>query len=309
VRVLAGTARGLAAFAPDGTTLGHELAGRQVRALAPAGWSSLWALVDGIELWRRRLTGPDLAWSRVAALPGVEGRCLADTRANHEAGILVGTAGARLARVDEQGRVAFVASFDAAPGRDAWFTPWGGPPDTRSLSENGDSVFANVHVGGVLRSRDEGATWQPTLDIGEDVHRVVTAGSMVFAAGAHGISISTDGGDSWRRSADGLQATYCRAVAVCGDTLLVSASDGPRGGRAAVYRAELDGRSFERCRTGLPEWFEGNVDSLALDALPEGELAAFGTEEGDLYASGDQGRSWNRIATGMEGIAAVLTLP
>jgi len=265
--------------------------------------------VDGSELWRRRLSGPDAAWNQIAALSGVEGRCLADTRANHEAGILVGTAGARLAHVDERGEVAFVAGFDAAPGRDKWFTPWGGPPDTRSLTENGDSVFANVHVGGVLRSRDEGATWQPTLDIREDIHRVVTAGEKVFAAGAHGVSISADGGDSWNRSAEGLHATYCRAVAVCGDALLVSASDGPRGGRAAVYRSDLGGGGFERCSKGLPEWFEGNVDSLALDALPEGELAAFGTEDGELYVSGDQGRSWDRIATGLEGIACVLTLP
>lgn len=50
----------------------------------------------------------------------------------------------------------------------------GGPPDTRSITEDGDTVYVNVHVGGVLRSSDQGESWQPTIDIGADIHRVTT---------------------------------------------------------------------------------------------------------------------------------------
>jgi hypothetical protein len=94
-------------------------------------------------------------------------------------------------------------------------------------------------------------------------------------------------------------------VTVCGDTVLVSASNGPRGGRAAVYRRALG--SLERCRTGLPEWFDGNVDSAWLDAMPE--LAAFGTEDGRVFASADEGNTWDEVTAGLPSIGAVLVMP
>ena len=138
---------------------------------------------------------------------------------------------------------------------------------------------------------------------------MATGHGRVYAAGAHGLSISQDGGDSWRLRAEGLHAGYCRAVAVCGTRLLLTASTGPSGGKAALYGSNLDGERFEHCRAGLPEWFGGNIDSLCLDALPEGELAAFGSDAGELYSSTDQGRSWMRVAGGLGRITRVLVLP
>jgi hypothetical protein len=55
----------------------------------------------------------------------------------------------------------------------------------------------------------------------------------------------------------------------------------------------------------LPEWFSHNIDSLWLDAFPNGSLAAFATEDGRLFASTDQGSSWSQIAAGLRGIARV----
>jgi photosystem II stability/assembly factor-like uncharacterized protein len=179
----------------------------------------------------------------------------------------------------------------------------------RTISEDHDQVYVNVHVGGILRSRDAGVSWEPTIEIGADVHQVATGSGRVYAAGAGGLSISNDAGDSWRLLATGLHATYCRAVVVCGSTVLLSASNGPRGGQAALYLTDLDGSSFERCREGLPEWLPGNLDSLCVDALPDGALAAFGTESGDLFASADQGRSWSRLASEVGRITRVLIVP
>jgi hypothetical protein len=121
------------------------------------------------------------------------------------------------------------------------------------------------------------------------------------------LAVSTDQGESWELRAEGLHSTYCRAVAICGDAVLLSASDGPRGGHGAVYRGRLDGGAFERCRTGLPEWFADNVDSHCLDALPE--LAALGTSDGQVYVSSDQGSTWARIAEGLPRVSRVLVLP
>jgi hypothetical protein len=309
--ILAATPAALLTFDLEGNPGRSALEGHHVGTVAPETWERLWAVVDGRDIWRTEGDG----WGRVASLADLAGAdnlealCLADTRANPLGGILVGTSRARLVRVTEQREIEFVEAFDLAPGRDRWYTPWGGPPDTRTISEDREQVYVNVHVGGILRSRDEGATWTPTIDIHADVHQVATGGGRVYAAGAHGLSVSQDGGDSWRLRAEGLHAAYCRAVAVCGPRLLLTASTGPSGGKAALYSSNLDGERFERCRAGLPEWFGGNIDSLCLDALPKGELAAFGSDAGELYSSTDQGRSWTRVAGGLGRITRVLVLP
>jgi photosystem II stability/assembly factor-like uncharacterized protein len=208
-----------------------------------------------------------------------------------------------------EGRAELVESFEEVAGRDDWFTPWGGPPDVRSITEDHDAVYVNVHVGGVLRSRDGGSSWAPTIDIHADVHRVVTGHGRIYAAGASGLSVSPDGGDTWELRARGLHADYCRAVAISGASALLSASDGPGGGRAALYRTSRDAESFERCRQGLPEWFDGNIDSLCLDALPDGTLSAFASEAGEVFLSKDQGASWTRLAEGLPGVRCLLVLP
>ncbi|HVH62606.1 MAG TPA: hypothetical protein VNA65_03290 [Candidatus Dormibacteraeota bacterium] len=304
-QVLVATDSGLQRFDADTAQRRMQLEGHDVGAVAPASWKTLWAIVDGKQIWRSDASAGD--WKQIASLTSVRGECLADTRANDENGILIGTSHAHLVRITHD-QVAPVESFDHAPEREGWFTPWGGPPAVRSITENRTSVFVNVHVGGVLRSRDEGATWQPTIDIHADVHRVVTGGGRVYAAGAGGLSLSEDDGDTWKLSAKGLHARYCRSVAVCGETVLLSASDGPGGGRAALYRTDLDAKSFERCRTGLPEWFEGNIDSLSLDALPDGSFCAFGTESGGVFVSKDHGSTWSQIAEGAPA-KSVLVLP
>ena len=309
--MIVGTESGLLTFDSGASSGRRSLEGHRVRAVAPAGSKTLWAAVDGQEVWRGD-RGDD-GWTRVASLatfgdPRLVAECLADTRANDPEGILVGTSQARLVRVDHGG-VAFVDGFDSAPGRDRWYTPWGGPPDVRSITEDRAAVYVNVHVGGVLRSRDGGATWQPTIEISADVHRVVTGGGNVYAAGARGLSVSSDAGESWRTATRGLHATYCRSVAVCGSTLLVSASDGPSGGRAAVYRSTDGAETFERCAVGVPDWFEGNIDSLCLDALPDGALAAFASESGELFTSTDRGATWSRAAERLGRVTCVLVMP
>src|SRR5439155_24761820 len=116
----------------------------------------------------------------------------------------------------------------------------------------------NVHVGGIPRSRDGGATWEPTIDVDADVHQVLTHpqdANLILAAAAVGLCVSRDGGDTYRFVTDGLHSSYARAGAIAGDTVLLSACDGPHGGNAAVYRAPLAlDRAFEKCERGLPEW-------------------------------------------------------
>ncbi len=281
-----GTRNGLYRLTSDDR---EQLAEDAVQALTPAkdGW---WAILGRHTIWRFNRKGEG---EQVASLKALRLTCLLPAAR----GLLVGAAEAGLYRLTD-GTLERVTSFDAAPGRDTWFTPWGGPPDVRSMTSSAaGELYINVHVGGVLRSDEQGGSWTPTLEIHADVHQVLCdqRSGTLLAPSARGLGMSQDGGQSWSFETDGLHATYMRAVAVAGETILASTSTGPSAGaRAALYRRPLKGAEpFERCEQGLPEWFHGNIDTHCLEAA--GAHAVFGTDEGALYESRDSGRSWTQL--------------
>jgi photosystem II stability/assembly factor-like uncharacterized protein len=297
-RIFLGTASGL--WTLDGETA-HEVetfAGHAVTALAVDG-ERAWAVVDGSALWQLR----ERTWRRRATLQAPPATCLAPTRD----GLLVGTEQAHLLRISDAG-VARVDAFETVEGREAWYTPWGDPADVRSIAVARDgAIHVNVHVGGVARSRDGGQSWTATVDIEQDVHQVAahpTDSNVVLVASAEGFGISRDGGDSWTFVTAGLHAHYCRAVAVAGEHVLLSAATGFRGRRSAIYRARLEGEPrFERCRTGLPQWFDDNIDTACLAAT--GPLAVFATADGRVYRSRDAGVGWELALKGLPRVGCV----
>jgi hypothetical protein len=267
------------------------LDGHGVVALAVGPHGPL-ALVDGSTIWRRE----DDGWRPHVTLPRGDAWCLA---AGLES-LIVGTSEAHLLQVAD-GVAEPVVAFDEAPGREKWYTPWGAPPEVRSIATAADgTVYVNVHVGGIVRADASLAGWEPTIDVDADVHHVLADGDRLFAATAYGLAVSPDRGSTWSFETGGLHARYSRAVAAGHGWLLMSASTGPRTDRAAVYRrplAAVGGEPFERCRDGLPEWFTGNVDTGCLAA--DGRTAAFGTADGRVYVSEDAGESWREAASGL----------
>ncbi len=282
------TADGL--FLVNGHVERAGLEGRDVTALSADG---TWALAEG----RSILRANDGEWAMVASLHGDRvGRCLLPVGDQP----LVGTSEAGLFRGSDP-----VTSFETVEGRDAWYTPWGGPPDTRSLSAGTDgAVYANVHVGGIPRSDDGGATWIPTIDVDADVHQVLahpTEARHVLAATAYGLAESHDGGRTWLTRADGLHGRYLRAVAVAGEWVMVTASEGHRGRHAAIYRTPYAGGAFERVPQ-VPD-FTDNVDTFWLAA--DGDRAAFAGPDGSLWSSEDAGASWHPLAGGLVAVRAL----
>jgi hypothetical protein len=256
------------------------LADREVGPLAVSSeGGEVWAIVDGREVWR----GPE-PWSHQASWDRARLTCLAPLG---DGAVLVGTAEAHLLRLDG-GSLQPVASFDEWPPRADWYTPWGGPPDTRSLASSGDMPLVNVHVGGVARGGDRG--WEALVDIDVDVHQIVVApdGSFLVATGASGFGRSADGGGSWQWDATGLHGSYCRAVAVAGDQVLLTASTGPGRTRGAVYRRAL-GDTGPWTRTG--PMVDGNIDTFCLAAA--GDQAAFAAADARVWASSDAGATWS----------------
>ena len=296
--VLAATADGLW---PSGELRGDAVV--DAVRVADGSWRALsgrsvWAPGDGAASVAAAVAGVEAAVA-VAAVTGPPARCLVAAGDD----LLVGTDEAHLVRVRPDGSTEAVSSFEAAEGRAKWYTPWGGPPATRSMSAAGDgTVYVNVHVGGILRSADGGASWSPTIDVDSDVHEVLALdGGRVVAATALGLAVSGDGGATWAFVTDGLHAHYSRAVAVAGDWLLLSSSTGPSTTRGAVYRRPVDaaeGTPFEKCAGGLPEWFAGNIDTGSLAGDPSG-AAAVASPDGTIYVSDDAGASWRELVSGL----------
>ena len=301
VQVVVGTPDGVRVV---GQSDGAGLEGRNVTALA-VGAGKWWAITDSKVIWRGGLNVP---WEQVAALDGLSGECLlpVDDR------LFVGASEARLLRLTGD-RLETLAGFDAVKGRDAWYTPWGGPADSRSMTVDGDgNLYVNVHVGGVVKSTDGGESWQPAgLDIHADAHQVLAqaaAPELVFAATARGLAASGDSGVSWSLETEGMHSRYCRAVAATSEHVLVSASEGPGGRNACLYRRAVQSAGpFEKCAGGLPDWFSDNIDTGLLAA--SGRFAAFGMRDGRVFASGDGGSYWQLIEQGRSSINCVVVAP
>ena len=289
--IVTGTADGVFEIGLDGAIRRQALAGSEVRAV-----SGEWAIADD------RLVS--LADGRAVDLPdGLVPQCLL---AGAGGNCLVGTSRARLFEVGG-GQTRVVTSFDEIPQRHEWSTPWGGPPDTRSLAPLSDGLLVNVHVGGVWRGDAE--SWAEVVPASHDVHQVVAHDKTVVAAGGDGVGVSLDGGVTWSWSADGLHAGYCRAVAIADGYVLVAASTGPATNHASVYRRPVDApaKPFEPCGdstpTGLPAGFKRNIDTFELAAA--GEMVAVATPTSELYLSDDSGENWLRINDALPGIRCV----
>ncbi|MGH2788264.1 MAG: WD40/YVTN/BNR-like repeat-containing protein [Actinomycetota bacterium] len=281
-----------------GTDQPTEFAGRNVAQLRSTN-AVLWAVVDGRTVARR---GPSGGWESIAEVADLRLNCVLPLGD----GVLVGTSSAHLLEISG-GVIERLQTFDAAPGRDQWFTPWGGAPDVRSIDADDDRIYVNVHVGGILRSDHQLESWDPTLDINADVHEIHVVPrrtDLLLAACSWGLAVSTNGGDSWSFLADGMHAHYCRAVVAVGDFALVTAALGPRGGQGAVYRCPLDKpEALEKCERGLPAWFDDNIDTGCVAARDE--LAVLGSADGRVFASEDAGATWSEVASGLPEIRGV----
>ena len=236
---------------------------------------------------RRLPTGVDQAIESVAIL------------AEEPLHLLLGTADARVFRFREaDGSARPLNSFDQLACRSEWYTPWGGPPAVRSLAVNGSWVYADIHVGSIMRSPDSGEHWEPVVaDLHEDVHQVTTSAVLperVCANTANGVYVSDDRGQSWEHRSSGLTHRYGRAIAVDPrkpDLLLASVSRGPhRNVDAQLFRSEDAGRSWTHVTDGFPSTSDDNIDTFQLAFDAQGSAWAAVAEI--LYVSVDAGKTW-----------------
>jgi hypothetical protein len=277
----------------------QECLGQAVWGLAPDGDGNALAVVDGKSLCRRMADG---AWQTLAK-SNLQLACCLAVRGT----LYVGTDEVPcLMRVCDDGSFEHLPGFDQVPGRDQWYAGsalingqlMGPPLGIRSMSAtcDGNALLANVHVGGIPRSIDGGASWRPTIDIDSDVHQVCahpTRPEVVIAATGTGLGVSLDGGETWTLEREGLHASYCSAVGFIGEDLLVAASSDHFAAQGALYRRPIDGHGpLLQVAGGLPQWLDGIADTGNLSVC--GSRLALVDRAGKLYVSQDAAHTWAR---------------
>ena len=276
-----------------------SLEGHRVEAFTPGSDGAWLAIVDRREIWQH---GTDGTWTPLAKAD-VDLTAVAAIGAT----VFAGTADARVLRlVPESATLQVLDGFDAVPGRDSWHAV-GVPLQVRSMSATADgTLLVNVHVGGIPRSVDGGLTFEPTLAVDDDVHQVLahpTRGEIAVAAASVGLCRSRDAGATWHSTTDGMEMSYARGVAIVGDDVLVTVSDGPWSERSAVYRASVDGGPVERVAGGLPEYLSGNIDTRCIAS--DGTKVALADGDGDVWLSNEGCEAFARIAESIGGATSV----
>jgi photosystem II stability/assembly factor-like uncharacterized protein len=183
-------------------------------------------------------------------------------------------------------------------------------------------IYCSLSAGGVYRSDDGGASWQPCnrgvrADFlperypvtGQCVHRLLLHPAMpdrLYQQNHCGVYRSDDRGDSWTEITHGLPSEFGYALAVDpGDAdvayVIPEESSHMRttvGGRLRVYRTTDAGASWQALTHGLPQ--EHAYVSILRDAMCSDDMDPaglyFGTSSGHLFASNDRGDSWRLVA-------------
>jgi hypothetical protein len=300
-QVLVATGAGCMTF--NGGSEGQiDFAGLLVRAIVPDGEGGCLAVVGGNEIWRRSARGQWTLEATVSvdleAIISIGGKIFA----------AVGEAG--LVRIGTSWDVEPLTGFDTVEGRSQWFAQ--GPPlHIRALTATADdaTILAAVHVGGIPRSTDGGATWDATVPIDFDIHEVrahQTLPNVVAAAAAVGLCVSQDAGKSWDVISSGPEDPHSLSVAALEREMLFSVQDGPFATRSQVWRWRIGESEIEQVRDGLPEWFSGKVDTGHMGA--GNGRAAIVDGGGNLWLSKNGSSEWERIATQVPYVFGMLVL-
>ena len=274
-------------------------AGDSRRAYLASYESGVYRTDDGGQSWRKLSSYPcDYAHS-VAVFPE-----------NHDR-ILVGGEPAAIYLSEDGGNTwQECLGFKQVPESDNWFfhsqTRDSHVRDLQLAPDDPNLIYAGIEVGGIVRSKDGGVTWQQLQGTDDDIHSICFSPhnpSTVYTGTARGPFRSDDRGDNWRPITDGLERRYTVPVTPSPDDdrhVLLSVATNSRRKGAEAYVSDDGGTQWSRL------WDLGADDDMAVafvwDPVDSHRVYA-GTDSGKLYGSADRGRSWSPLNVELPSLA------
>jgi Sortilin, neurotensin receptor 3, len=165
-------------------------------------------------------------------------------------------------------------------------------------------LYCSVEVGGLLRSLDDGKTWEGvtdglyTTDDAVDLHGVAVCPAhpgSIYVVGRIGMFHSPDRGRHWQHvpvPAMTTRGTYCRGLRVAPDdpdTLYVGAGTAFEGTEGALFKSRDRGRTWTRLDLGATP--RSTVFAIAIDARRPDHVGCV-AKGGELWRSRDRGATW-----------------
>jgi hypothetical protein len=198
-------------------------------------------------------------------------------------------------------------------------------------------MYAAISAAGAFRSDDGGESWEvatrglrsdflpnPEAEVGHCVHKLALHPSKpdtVFMQKHWDIMRTDDAGRSWTEVSGNVPSDFGFPIAVHAHEpetiyvvpILSDSEHYPPEGKMRVYRSRSGGNEWEALTSGLPQsdcYVNVLRDAMAVDTLDSCGVY-FGTTGGQVYASADEGDSWQPIAEHLPAVLSVevQTLP
>ena len=194
-----------------------------------------------------------------------------------------------------------------------------------------DRMYVAVSAAGAFRTDDGGRSWrvatkglssnflpEPEAPIGHCVHKLAMHPSRpdtVFMQKHWDVCRTDDAGESWIEVSGDLPSDFGFPIVVHShepETIYVvpiqsDSEHYPPEGKLRVFRSRAGGNDWEPLTRGLPQqdcYVDVLRDALAVDSLDACGIY-FGTTGGQVYASSDEGDTWEAIAEHLPRVASV----